>query len=206
MTTALISINTAMFAYEAWLSSQGDLEAFILQHALVASRLLHALDLDQLLTVMSSMFLHGSVLHVLGNVWFLWVFGNNVEDRLGPVKFTALYVLSGLVAAAAQLLADPGSHVPMLGASGAMCGVVGAYLVLFPGGWIVALIPWFVPIAPIPAVVFLVLWFLLQAANGVGSLMAGGGAGGVAWWAHVGGFIAGIVLTLQIKKMFKIRR
>jgi membrane associated rhomboid family serine protease len=152
-------------------------------------------------TVLSSMFLHGGLAHVLGNCWFLWVFGNNVEDRLGFFGFGLLYLFTGAVAALAQVLAEPGSVVPMIGASGAISGVLGAYLVFFPRAWVVALVPWIVPVLPVPAVVFLVLWFFAQTWAGVGSLMSGtAAAGGVAWWAHAGGFAAGALVAMMLPR------
>jgi membrane associated rhomboid family serine protease len=141
------------------------------------------------------MFLHGGFAHVLGNCWFLWVFGNNIEDKLGSFRFAFFYVASGFGAAALQSLVYPASTVPMIGASGAISGVLGAYLFLFPFAWIYTLVPWIVPILPIPALVFLVVWFGLQAVNGYGALMSGQMAhGGVAWWAHAGGFVTGFAL------------
>ena len=135
------------------------------------------------------MFMHGGVLHLLGNVWFLWIVGGNVEGRVGALRYLGLYAAAGGAAAAAQVAAGPFSVLPMVGASGAISGVLGAYLILFPTAFVWTLVPWIVPILPVPAMVFLVLWFVLQAYNGVGSLLDGVHAGGgVAWWAHAGGF------------------
>ena len=169
------------------------------EHSLVPSRLLAGWqDPEQWGTVASSMFLHGGVAHVLGNCWFLWVFGRTLEDRLGSVGYLLLYLATGVAAAAAQVAVEPGSTVPMVGASGAISGVLGAYLVFFPRSWVVSLVPWIVPILPIPAVVFLLLWFFVQAYSGVGAFMAGAtGQGGVAWFAHAGGFIAGAALAMM---------
>jgi rhomboid family protein len=197
-----------VFLYEVQLALAGRLTPFVLRHALVPHRLLAGgHDGAQWLTLLTHMFLHAGLLHVLGNCWFLWIFGRPVEDRLGGLKFLLLYVPAGVAAAALQIAFSPGSTTPMLGASGAISGVLGAYLVLFPGGWIAALVPWIVPILPVPAVVFLVLWFVLQAFAGFGSLHAGAAAaGGVAWWAHVGGFAAGAALTLQARRAGWISR
>lgn len=203
-TALLITACLGVFGYELWLMLEGPkgFEAWMTAHALVPARWLAGVaDPDQWATVATSMFLHGGVAHVLGNCWFLWVFGNNVEDRLGFGGFGFLYVVSGLVAALAQVAADTGSQVPMVGASGAISGVLGAYLIFFPRSWVFALVPWVVPVLPVPAVVFLVLWFVAQAYAGVGSLLAGAtGAGGVAWWAHAGGFLTGLVFALAWPK------
>jgi membrane associated rhomboid family serine protease len=200
LTALLIVACLAVFGYEVSLMLAGakGFETWMTTHALVPARWLAGVtDPAQWATVATSMFLHGGVAHVLGNCWFLWVFGNNVEDRLGFFGFGIFYLFSGLVAALAQIAADPGSTVPMVGASGAISGVLGAYLIFFPRSWVVALVPWIVPVLPVPAVVFLVLWFVVQAYAGVGSLLAGSsGAGGVAWWAHAGGFLAGVGLAL----------
>jgi membrane associated rhomboid family serine protease len=200
LTALLIVACLAVFGYEVSLMLAGakGFETWMTTHALVPARWLAGVtDPAQWATVATSMFLHGGVAHVLGNCWFLWVFGNNVEDRLGFFGFGIFYLVSGLVAALAQIAADPGSTVPMVGASGAISGVLGAYLIFFPRSWVVALVPWIVPVLPVPAVVFLVLWFVVQAYAGVGSLLAGSsGAGGVAWWAHAGGFLAGVGLAL----------
>lgn len=198
----IIAANLMVFAYEVLLSLQGGraLEDFLHQHALVPARLAEGWDGGrQWLTVLTSMFLHGSGAHVLGNCWFLWVFGGGVEARIGPVRFSVLYLVTGVGAAGLQFATEPGSLVPMLGASGAISGVLGAYFVLFPGAWIVALVPWVVPIVPVPAFVFLLLWFGFQAVSGVGALMEGpADGGGVAWWAHVGGFAAGMLLIRRL--------
>jgi membrane associated rhomboid family serine protease len=148
------------------------------------------------LPLFSSMFLHGSWMHLIGNMWFLWLFGDNVEDRLGRVRYLGLYILSGLAAGLSQLYVNWGGDVPMIGASGAVAGVLGAYMVTYPYARVLAFVPFyyfFWPVVELPALVFLGLWFLMQFFQGTASL-AGAPSGGVAWWAHVGGFIAGILL------------
>ncbi len=193
-----IALNLTVFGYELWLLLQGGraLEIFLWEHALVPARLLEGwTDGRAWLTVLTSMFLHGSGAHVLGNCWFLWVFGGGVEARIGPGRFVVLYLSTGIGAAGLQFITEPGSIVPMLGASGAISGILGAYFVLFPRTWIVTLVPWIVPIVPVPAFVFLILWFVLQTVSGVGAFMDGPTeGGGVAWWAHIGGFVAGVFL------------
>ncbi len=144
------------------------------------------------LTPLTSMFLHGGWGHLLGNALFLWVFGNNIEDSMGPVRFVVFYVICGLAAAAAHVLVAPASPVTTVGASGAISGVLGAYLVLFPHSRVLTLIPIFIiiQVVEIPAVVLLGIWFLMQIVSGVGSLGLQD-VGGVAFWAHAAGFVAG---------------
>jgi len=142
----------------------------------------------------TSMFLHGSWMHLLGNMWFLWLFGNNIEDSMGRLRFFLFYLVCGLAAALGQILTSPDSVVPMIGASGAISGVMGAYLILFPRVRVYALVflGFFFTSIAMPAWVMLGYWFLIQFVSGV--LTAGNDVGGVAFWAHVGGFVAGIVL------------
>jgi membrane associated rhomboid family serine protease len=148
----------------------------------------------QIAHLFTHMFLHGSWMHILGNMWFLWIFGNNVEDSMGHVRFIIFYLACGLAAAAAQILADPASPVPMVGASGAISGVMGAYLVLYPRVRVYTLVPlgFFITSMALPAWVMLGYWFLIQFVSGLVSVGAEGG--GVAFWAHIGGFVAGVVL------------
>ena len=209
VTGLLIAANLGVFAWELWLGIAGSdkmLASFVSEHALVAKRLIgHPGDGQQWLTVLTHMFMHGGVAHLLGNMWFLWIFGGNVEDRLGPVKYLLFYVLTGAAAATAQVIVDPGSTIPMLGASGAISGVLGAYLILFPTAWVLALVPWIVPVLPVPAVIFLGLWFVFQMWSGLGALAAGID-GGVAWWAHAGGFVAGSAMIWWAKGAGWVRR
>jgi membrane associated rhomboid family serine protease len=143
--------------------------------------------------VLTSMFMHGSWMHLLGNMWFLWLFGNNVEDAMTRPRFVAFYLLTGLGAALAQVVTDPESAIPMVGASGAISGVMGAYLVLFPRVRVYTLVPFgFFFTVPLPAWVMLLYWMGLQFLGGIGSVLSEQ-VGGVAFWAHIGGFIAGVV-------------
>lgn len=144
----------------------------------------------------TSMFLHGSWMHLLGNMWFLWLFGNNIEDAMTRPRFLAFYLVAGLAGALAQVIANPASSVPMVGASGAISGVMGAYLVLYPGVRVYTLVPlgFVMTTIALPAWAMLVYWALLQVAGGVTSVV-GGQSGGVAFWAHLGGFLAGVVLV-----------
>jgi membrane associated rhomboid family serine protease len=149
----------------------------------------------QTVNVITSMFLHGSWMHLLGNMWFLWLFGNNVEDAMTRSRFVAFYLLCGLAAAGLQVFAQPNSEIPMVGASGAISGVMGAYLVLFPRVRVFTLVPlgFFITSLALPAWVMLIYWMALQFLGGFSSIGAEGG--GVAFWAHVGGFVAGVVLV-----------
>jgi membrane associated rhomboid family serine protease len=148
----------------------------------------------QISHLFTSMFMHGSWLHLLGNMWFLWIFGNNVEDSMGRVRFIVFYLVSGLAAAFAQIVGNPASAIPMVGASGAISGVMGAYLVLYPRVRVFAIVPlgFFLTSLALPAWVMLGYWFLIQFVSGLVSM--GGEMGGVAFWAHIGGFVAGLVL------------
>jgi len=145
-------------------------------------------------TLVTSMFMHGGWMHIIGNMWFLWIFGNNVEDSMGRGRFVLFYLLCGIAAALAQILVDPTSPVPMVGASGAIGGVMGAYIVLYPKVPVRMLIffGFFVTTYAVPAYLMLGYWFVLQLIGGLPQVGASGG--GVAFWAHVGGFIAGVVL------------
>ncbi len=148
-------------------------------------------------TLFTCMFLHGGWMHFLGNMWFLYIFGDNVEDRLGKLGYLALYLVTGLGAGASHLISGPESPVPTIGASGAIAGVMGAYLWLYPKASVLAVIPLFIFIQAfvVPAWVFLGVWFALQLFQGIGSVAA---AGGVAWWAHIGGFVLGALIAIVI--------
>ncbi len=150
------------------------------------------------LTLVTSMFMHGGIMHILGNMWYLWVFGDNIEGRLGKINFLLFYVFTGLVAAFAQIINGPNSVIPMVGASGAISGVLGAYLVLYPFGRVLTLIPlpFFFSTVELPAIVLLGIWFALQFFGGISSSVAGGG---VAYWAHAGGFLAGATIALFMR-------
>ena len=143
----------------------------------------------------TSMFMHGSWMHLLGNMWFLWLFGNNVEDSMGRLRFVAFYLLSGLAAAVGQVLTNPDSAIPMVGASGAISGVMGGYLLLYPKVRVYAVVPivFFITSVAVPAWVMLGYWFLIQFVSGLAAF--GGDVGGVAFWAHIGGFVGGLVLV-----------
>lgn len=196
VTVSLIVLNVLVFAYEV---SLGDaINALTFTFGLVPASF-------SLTTVLTSMFLHGGFLHVAGNMLYLWIFGDNVEDRMGHGRFFVFYLLCGTAAAVAQTLMDPSSPVPMIGASGAVAGVMGAYFVLYPKSRIVTLIPiiFFFQIVELPAIFFLGIWFLMQFLSGIGSLSAataGAPVGGIAFWAHVAGFVAGLTGVLAFRR------
>jgi membrane associated rhomboid family serine protease len=150
-------------------------------------------------TAVTSMFLHGGWLHLIGNMWFLWVFGNNVEDSMGHIRYVLFYLICGLAAATAQILTNPASTIPMVGASGAISGIMGAYIVLYPRVRVHMLVflGFFITTIAVPAWVMLGYWFLLQLLGGLPSL--GSERGGVAFWAHAGGFVAGMVLIFLFR-------
>ena len=151
-------------------------------------------------TILTSMFVHGGLFHLAGNMLYLWIFGDNVEDRLGRVRYLLFYLLSGVGAAATQILSDPHSQIPMVGASGAISGVLGAYLLLYPHARVVTLVffGWFVRLIEIRALFVLGFWILVQLASGL--LTWGAQVGGVAWFAHIGGFVAGLVMVIPLRR------
>ena len=189
VTVSVIVINVLVFLYEFSLP-EARLRAFTQQYGLVPAAF-------SWVSVLTSLFLHGGWLHCIGNMWCLWIFGDNVEDRMGHGRFLIFYLLCGVLAALGHAAIDPRSMIPTIGASGAIAGVMGVYLVLYPRSRILTLIPIVIvfQVVEIPAVVFLGIWFAIQLFAGVGSLATSSGApaGGVAFWAHVGGFLAGVV-------------
>jgi membrane associated rhomboid family serine protease len=180
-------------------------EWFQTQYALIPGELLGGHDLPPTiriplwLTLLTAMFLHGSILHVLGNMLYLWIFGDNVEEAMGSLRFLVFYLLCGIVAAFTQIAIDPSSSIPMIGASGAIAGVLAAYFMLYPHARILTLVPlfFFLRLVAVPAVFLLGFWFVLQVISGAGSL---GSSGGVAFFAHIGGFIAGLFLVFPFRQ------
>ena len=202
VTIAIIATNALVFLFELTLDRYS-LNAMLSTYGLIPSHL-------QWTSVITSMFLHGGWLHLIGNMWFLWIFGDNVEDILGHGKFLLFYLLCGIAAALLQAALSPDSRAPMIGASGAIAGVMGAYLVKFPRSNILTLVflLFFLTTIDIPAYVILLYWFGLQFFSGVGSMgYSHFSEGGVAWFAHVGGFLAGILLifTLRPQERFRSR-
>ncbi len=194
--SVLIGANLVVYLIQMQLGSE--IDRFIYVYGLVPARYslpqisAYFTSGQQLLSLLSFMFLHGGFWHLLGNMWTLYIFGDNVEDRLGPMRYLLFYLLCGLASGLSHLLLNLQSNVPTIGASGAIAGVMGAYFILYPRSRILTLIPilfipWFIEI---PAFFFLGLWLVLQFIN---ATLSGGGAGGIAWWAHIGGFVFGIV-------------
>src|ERR1700722_3208867 len=201
VTVALIALNTIVFLHELSLHSSDRVEAFFATFSLTPAHLTQAPSPDSYLTVFTSMFLHGGWMHIIGNMLYLWIFGRNVEDSIGHFKFIVFYLLCGTAAAAAQVAIAPDSTVPMIGASGAISGVLGAYLLLFPRARVLVLFPiWiFWRVFYLPALLLLAFWFAMQLLSGLAVLNTDID-GGVAFWAHVGGFVAGMLLIPIFKK------
>jgi membrane associated rhomboid family serine protease len=193
VTSVLIAINVAVFLLEL---SAGD--AFIEKWAFVPVRF-NSEPLANAVTVISAMFMHGGWLHLGGNMLYLWIFGDNVEDRLGPVRFTIFYFLAGIAATFAQFMVNPGSPIPNVGASGAIAGVLGGYLLMFPQARVDVLLGR--QVVAMPAWIVLGFWVVLQMVSGVGSVAdtAQTEQGGIAYMAHVGGFVAGVLLTFVMR-------
>ena len=209
VTKAIILVNVAVFIWELTLGKH--LPHAFLQFAIIPARYTHPAEAAEyfgrfpsfgaaLTPFLSSMFLHGGWMHLIGNMWTLWIFGDNVEDRLGHFRFLLFYLGGGLAAALLHVATNASSGLPTLGASGAIAAVMGAYFRFYPQARIEAIIPPFIfwPIV-LPAVIFLGWWFLLQFFSGVAGLAAQGKAyGGIAWWAHIGGFVFGLVVASYI--------
>jgi membrane associated rhomboid family serine protease len=191
VTYALIALNVLFFFVEL-----GGGDAFIGKWAFVPNRFLANPGAD-FLTIFTSMFMHAGWVHLGGNMLYLWIFGDNVEDRFGPVKFLVFYLLCGIAATIAQLAFSMGSNVPNLGASGAIAGVLGAYILLFPQGRVRVLQGQ--QVIQVPALIVIGFWIVLQLFSGIGSITAAADTGGVAYMAHIGGFVAGFVLTFLFK-------
>ncbi len=205
VTYGLIGANIGIFLYQLGLTPQ-QLQEFFRTAALVPCQLSASCpipvnqELPEWTTLITSQFLHGGFLHIAGNMLFLWIFGNNVEDRLGHIKYLIFYLACGVLAALCQWFFSPNSTIPSLGASGAIAGVMGAYILRFPRAEVLTLLPifFFVTVVRIPAIFFLGFWFVQQAFYGVASLQApssiGMESGGIAYWAHAGGFFFGAIL------------
>jgi membrane associated rhomboid family serine protease len=215
-TYALIALNVAAWVLLQGLGGEPALSASVCQLGLIPGELLQTVPAGTRFqigpdaycviggsagwhTALTSMFLHGSWLHLIGNMWFLWIFGNNVEDAMGHARFAVFYLLSGLAAAALQVATNVESAVPMVGASGAIGGVMGGYILLYPrvSVHMLVVLGFYVTTVAVPAVLMLGYWLLIQVISGVGSIGATGG--GVAFWAHIGGFVAGGLLVLLMR-------
>lgn len=211
----LIIVNIFCFLYEINLGTS--LQAFVSVYGFVPARFVAqqaeiGLGFSQFLPIFSSMFLHGNFIHLISNMWMLWIFGDNVEDWMGHGRYLLFYLLCGVAAVLAQTLSNPASVAPMIGASGAISGVIGAYFLLYPRAKILTFIPvfFFFYLVDVPAFIFIGLWFLMQFIQGTFHLLTVGNMaqGGIAWWAHVGGFGAGFLLVnlFRVWPRFKKRR
>jgi membrane associated rhomboid family serine protease len=196
LTVGIIVVNIVVFLYELLAEASGTLEQTFYTMGVVPFKVTHNFGLAVALSFITAMFLHGGFMHIAGNMLYLWVFGNNVEDSMGRLRFLVFYLIGGVIASTTQVLAGSNSRLPTVGASGAIAGVLGAYIVLFPRARIQTLLflGYFARVAQLPALLVLGFWFVLQLFNG---LLAFGGAqiGGVAWFAHIGGFVAGLLLV-----------
>lgn len=203
----LILANSLIFLFEVSLSP-AELQSLLHTFGVIPARFFATSGngpenlLARYFPLFTSMFLHGGWFHVIGNMWYLWIFGDNVEDRMGHIRYFLFYILCGLGAGLAQTYFNPASTVPTIGASGAIAGVMGAYMVSFPRARVITLvfIIFFIDIIEIPAFFFLGIWVFMQFLQGTASLMAPANLGGVAWWAHIGGFVMGAVLVFFFRK------
>ncbi len=202
----LIIINAVIFLFEVSLPAR-ELQALIQTFGVIPHKFIYLGQIDapfliRIYPLFTSMFLHGGWFHIVGNMWFLWIFGDNVEDRMGHVRYFFFYIISGVGAALAHIFLTPQSTAPTIGASGAIAGVMGAYFILYPQARVITMIIifFFIDIIEVPAFLFLGVWFILQFFQGTFSLMAGPSAGGVAWWAHFGGFLIGASLVFLFKR------
>lgn len=203
VTISLIAVNSVLFLFETSLGSH--LDKFIFAYSVIPAKYFHLGQVDRwnivdrFLPLFTSLFLHGGWLHLIGNMIYLWIFGDNVEDMMGHIKYLLFYLLCGLGANYAHLYTNASSPIPTIGASGAIAGVMGAYIVLFPRSRVWTLFPifFFIQIVQVPAFAFIGFWFLMQFFMGFFSL---GLQGGVAWWAHIGGFAVGALLVFIFKK------
>ncbi len=195
ITYLLIAANIIVFILQ-WLAGPNQ-EAMVYQFALIPAQVTSGLDAGDIADMFSSMFMHAGLLHLGGNMLYLWIFGDNVEDNMGAVKYLVFYLLGGAVAAVTHVITNPGSQVPTVGASGAIAAVLGAYLVLYPQSRVLTFIPlgYFMRLTLVPAALVLGLWFVLQLFSGVMSLGVTEDVGGTAFWAHIGGFVFGVVMA-----------
>ncbi len=206
ITISIIIINLVIFFYEVSLGQ--NLEIFIQNFGVIPAKFTTFWKEDPtqiaglVITPFSSIFLHGGWMHVISNMWYLWIFGDNIEDRTGHFRFFIFYIICGLIANATHIVTNVGSNIPTIGASGAVAGVMGAYFLLFPRSKITTLffLVIFIQIVRIPALFFLGFWIVLQIISGTLSMGLDSQTGGVAWWAHIGGFFSGLLLILFFKK------
>ncbi len=198
-----LALNIGVFLLQSSLP-EGSQASFVETWGAIPYEISHGIDLQTLVT---SLFLHGSWLHLLGNMLYLWIFADNIEAVVGSVRFVVFYILGGLVAGLAQVIFDPTSGVPCVGASGAIAAVMGAYVIMFPGSRIKMLLLFFFIVFYIPSWVFLGFWFVQQALSGFQVLgLSHQDAGGIAWWAHIGGFVFGLLAGLYFRNTYHTRQ
>jgi len=194
ITYLLILVNVIVFIFQTLFGSQSSTMAY--EFALVPNRFLNNPSLGNVLNIFSSMFMHAGLAHIGGNMLYLWIFGDNVEDAMGKGRYFIFYIMGGITASLTHILTNPDSQIPTVGASGAIAAVLGAYLILYPRQRVVTIIPlgFFMRITMLPASLVLGMWFVLQFFQGVMTL-GGPDMGGVAFWAHIGGFVSGVILA-----------
>lgn len=199
----LIAANILVFGL-MWLAGPAQ-ESLVNQFAMIPANFADGISAGDILDIFTSMFMHAGFAHIAGNMLYLWIFGDNVEDRMGPIMYLAFYLAGGVIASLAHIFTNPASQIPTVGASGAIAAVLGAYLVLFPQSKIVTFIPlgFFMRLTVVPAIIVLGLWFILQLFSGVMSL-GGPDVGGVAFWAHIGGFVAGMLMAKLLAPRAKV--
>lgn len=194
MNYLLIAVNVIVFLFQVL--SGPNQEALFVQYALIPAHFVDGVQVGDVLRMFSSMFMHGGLAHIAGNMLYLWIFGDNVEDAMGSIRYLIFYLIGGVAASLAHIFTNPGSQIPTVGASGAIAAVLGAYLVLYPRARIQTFIPigFFMRLTVVPAALVLGFWFVLQLING---LLSWGNpeVSGVAFWAHIGGFVAGLILA-----------
>ena len=208
VTIGIIILNICIFLYELSLGS--DLATFVHQYGVVPAKATHYFQardstlIDTFFPFLSSTFLHAGFIHLIGNMWFLWIFGDNIEDKLGHFKYFVFYILCGAIASSVHVFFNSESQLPCIGASGAIAAVLGAYMITFPRARVTTIIPIFIfiQIIELPAVIVLGFWILIQFFSGTMSSTASASGGGVAWWAHIGGFVSGIILFTTIRILF----
>jgi membrane associated rhomboid family serine protease len=196
-----LALNFAVFMLQMSFPTEYEQRLFVEQYGVIPMEISHGLDMQTLIT---GIFLHGGWVHLLGNMLYLWIFGDNIEATIGSFRFVLFYLIGGILASLTQVLIEPGSVIPCIGASGAIAAVMGAYTVMFPQSRVKMILLVFFAIFYIPAWVFLGFWFAQQAMSGVESLNIGGETtGGVAWWAHIGGFVYGALVGLFYRGRYK---
>lgn len=197
-TLSIIAINVIVFVNQLSMPYDGVIE-MLYKYAFIPSRFVDGLtQIESYIPLFTSMFIHGDMMHIISNMWSLWLFGDNVEERMGFFGFIVFYLLTGLIAGFAHFVSNPMSDIPTVGASGAIAGVMGAYFIMFPHARIVTLVPFIPFVIRVPAQIFLFIWFISQLRSGIYGM-----AGGVAWWAHIFGFLAGVFLYKRfLKKRF----